>query len=594
MKSKVKLFTRAIKLVFSAASFHTWTGILLSLIASIIPLALVWLIKMLIDTVTEANINDSYALSRMAILIAVAIAIIYFLEEAIGAISSLIKKKQSFRVESKMFSLIHSKSISLDLLHFEDPSYYDTLSRASREAPYRPTSIVNNLSSLVRSVISLILMGGLLTILNGWLLAILIVANIPGIWLRVHFSELLYDFKREQSPVARKAAYFNWLLTGDRPSRELRLFGLGEYFSGIFKKHFDQQNTEEIKIIRKRSIIELVSSLFKGIAVLVALWYIVDRALGSWISLGELAMYLLAFRMGMTFLRQIIGSVASLYEDNLFVSDVFEFLNLEEKVIALEPVVELKGISDGLKLRDLSFRYPGADKNVIDNLNIDIKKGETLALVGANGAGKTTLVRLICRLYDPVSGEIRVDDKDIKNLEPLSYRQLYSVLFQDFMLYNMTAGENISAGDINNKDNLERLSDSASKAGIHKFIQNLPKGYDTVIGRLFDDSRELSWGEWQKIALARALYRKSDILILDEPASALDARSEYELFVRFKDIAAGRTCILISHQFSNVSIADRIALLENGKISELGSHKELIALNGKYAELYGLQRNRYK
>ncbi len=350
MKTRLRLFSKAIRMVLTASPQHTWSVIFLSLFASILPLGLIWSIKKLIDVVTVAAETGSYDSTRMAIYLAVAIAVIYFIEESLQSLINIVRKKQSYKVESYMFGLIHSKSISLDLLHFENPKYYDTLSRASREAPYRPSSIVSNITGLLRSGLSLLLMAGLLSFLNIWLLALLVVANIPGIWLRIHFSDILYNFKKELSPTARKAAYFNWLITGDRPSRELRLFGLGDYFSTIFKKHFDQQQTEEIKIIRKRSMIELISGLFKAVAVLVAIWYIVNQAIGSWISLGDLAMYLLAFRMGMTFLKQMLGSLAGLYEDNLFVSDVFEFLNLEEKVVAVPPLAELKSLSEGHRI----------------------------------------------------------------------------------------------------------------------------------------------------------------------------------------------------------------------------------------------------
>jgi ATP-binding cassette subfamily B protein len=306
-----------------------------------------------------------------------------------------------------------------------------------------------------------------------------------------------------------------------------------------------------------------------------------------------MAMFLLAFRMGMIYIKDLFSSISGLYEDSLFIGDTFEFLNLKENVIAVEPVIIASPLKGKIVLDNVSFTYPGNRGKTIDNISFEIKKGEIIALVGPNGAGKSTLVRLLCRLYDPDSGTLKYNDSDIRNIEPVEYRKLFSVVFQDFMLYNLTAGENIRMGNIAEENPEDKIRSSAGATGVHEMIDNLPKGYDTVIGNLFDDSRELSWGEWQKIALARALFRDAPVLILDEPASALDADTEYEIFSRFREIVKGRTSILISHRFTNVTLADRIIVLDKGAVAETGTHDELMKIGGLYFSMYTKQSSRF-
>ena len=588
------LFLKAARLVWECSPGWATTNIIISVIRSIFPLVLVYLIKQLVDGITMAAGQSGDINTNLIIWYILAVVVTIFLDEAATSLGNLVRNKQSYRLESHMFNLLHSKSIQLDLQHFENPEYYDSLARAAREAPYRPNTIVNNLISIARGLLSLLLMAGLLIYLHWVIVIILLVANIPGIWLRLHYAGVLYNFKREQTPAARKTAYFKWLLTGDRPSRELRLFGLGEYFTNLFNKNFNKLKEEEISIIRKRTSIELIAGIFKAAAFLLALGYIAKETVSSQISVGDMAMYLVAFRQGMVYIKDVFSSLAGLYEDNLFIGDTFEFLNLKEKIVAVPPVIEPGSFSSSIKVGNLSFSYPGSGEPLLKNLNLEISKGETIALVGANGAGKSTLVRLLCRLYDPVEGEITLDGKDITHMDPASYRRLFSVIFQDFMLYNLSAGDNIWMGDIFTPQNRERIKTSASQTGIDELIEALPKGYDTVIGRLFDDSRELSWGEWQKIAMARALYRDAPVLILDEPTSALDAATEYEVFSRFKEITRDRTSILISHRFSNVSLADRILVLNNGKIAEEGTHQDLMKAGGLYSEMFTKQSSGYK
>jgi ATP-binding cassette subfamily B protein len=436
-------------------------------------------------------------------------------------------------------------------------------------------------------------MAGLILTLHWTLAVLLLVANVPGIWLRLHYADILYNFQRQQTPEARKSAYFNWLLTGDRPSRELRLFGLGNYFMGFFKKSFLKQKEEEINIIRRRTLIELISNLFKASALLITLLFIAHQTIGGKLSLGQMAMFLLAFRQGMVYIKDLFSALAGLYEDNLFIGDTFEFLNLKENVIAVDPIIASSPLKKKIILENLCFTYPGNNFRTISNVSFEIKKGEIIALVGPNGAGKSTLVRLLCRLYDPDSGNVKYDGSDIRNIDPEEYRKLFSVVFQDFMLYNLTAGENIRLGNIDEKSPDGKIRSLATTTGVHELINTLPNGYETVIGNLFDDSRELSWGEWQKIALARALFRDAPVLILDEPSSALDADTEYDIFSRFREIVKGRTSILISHRFTNVSLADRIIVLDKGTIAETGTHDELIKRGGIYFTMFTKQSSRF-
>lgn len=592
MKDRLKYFRESIKLVWRSAPGWTLANIIISFLRSFLPLLLIWLIREVIDGINAEASSQGGNISGIIWLI-IAVVIIWFLDEAAADIGNYVRKKQSVRLENYMYGLLHEKAIRLDLIYFENPGYFDCLSRATREAPWRPNSILNNLVSMLRGMISLVLMAGVLFFLHWTIAVLLIVVNIPAIWLRLHYANILYNSHREQTQEARKAAYFNWLLTGDRPSREIRLFGLGEYFRSLFRKSFLQTKNEEIRIVRKRTRIELASDLVKAMAVLITLIYIARETIEGNITLGMMAMFLLAFRQGMSAMKDFLASVAGLYEDSLFIADTFGFLDLKENIRAVEPVSAIKDLENSISAENVSFTYPGNEKKTIDDISFTIRKGEIVALVGPNGAGKSTLARLLTRLYDPDSGNIRIDGTDIRHADPAAYRKLFSVVFQDFMLYNLSAGENIRLGNIEAPGADERIRSSAAASGIDNLLRTLPGGYSTVIGNLFDNSRELSWGEWQKIALARALYREAPVLILDEPSSALDADTEYEIFSRFREIVKGRTAILISHRFSNVILADRIFVLIGGRITETGTHDELMNRKGAYYEMFIRQTGRF-
>lgn len=595
MRTKIKYFRESIRLVWRSAPEWTMANIIISVLRSFLPLLLIWLIKELVDGITLAASSPSENNSFVNILwLIISVAVFWFLDEAASGIDTFVRKKQSIKLESYMYGLLHSKAVRLDLINFERPEFFDSLSRASREAPWRPNSILNHLVALSRGLLSLVLMAGLLVFLHWSLALLLLLVNIPGIWLRLHYTDILYNFRRKQTPEARKAQYFNWLLTGNRPSREIKLFGLGNYFISLFKKSFLKTQEEELEIVKKRTLIELVSDIFKAAAVLITMLFIARQTITGDLTLGQMAMFLLAFRQGMIYIKDFLGSLSGLYEDSLFIGDVFEFLSLEENVRAIPPVKKIPVFSQKISVNNLSFSYPGSDTKVIDNISFEVKKGEILAVVGPNGAGKSTLVRLLCRLYDPLSGSVLYDGIDIRNFDPEEYRKMLSVVFQDFMLYNISAGENIRLGDVEKTDADRSITKAASVTGIDELISKLPKGYSTVIGTLFEDSRELSWGEWQKIALSRAIFREAPLLILDEPSSALDADTEYDIFKRFREIVKERTSILISHRFTNVSLADRIIVLEKGSVAETGTHKELMRRKGAYYSMYSKQSKRFE
>ncbi|MBA4323076.1 MAG: hypothetical protein C0408_09700, partial [Odoribacter sp.] len=358
MKEKLKFFRESLKLVWASAPGWATVNTAISLIRSFLPLALLFLIKLLVDNITGASFGAAQTGFSQVMWLITAVVTVYFIDEISSDFGNFVRKKQSLKLESYMYDLLHTKAVKLDLVNFERPDYFDCLTRASREAPWRPNSILNNLVSMFRGLISLLLMAGLLTGLNWMVVVLLLVVNIPAVWLRLHYADIIYNFQKEQTPEARKTAYFNWLLTGDRPSRELRLFGLGDYFKSLFRKSFLKQKEEEIRIIRKRTMIGIISNVFKAAAVFAVLLFIAHETINKRLSLGEMAMFILAFRQGMMYIKDIFSSLGGLYEDSLFIGDVFVFLDTKEKIRAEEPV-NVPAFSKSINIQDLSFSYPG-------------------------------------------------------------------------------------------------------------------------------------------------------------------------------------------------------------------------------------------
>jgi ATP-binding cassette subfamily B protein len=582
---------RAIRLVWQASPSSTLAIFALQVIQGILPLALLYLMKLIVDAVTiSINTPDKTQAFKQIVLLIIIAAGVALLSALCQLLSNLINESMSLTVTDHVFDILHAKSVEVDLEYYENPQYFDSLHRAQQEGPYRPTSVVHGLVRLVQNSVTLLAMAGLLLTLHWVVACILFLAVVPGVFVRIKYANRMYQWHQDRAQTERQALYINWILTGDIHAKEVRLFGLGDLLIERFSKLHSKLRHEKLAISKKRSTSDFLAQASATIAVFASFAFIAYRTINGTITLGDMVMYFQAFQRGLSSMRDLLGGMATLYEDNLFLSNLFEFLTIKPSVVETSnPLPIPHPLHKGIVFKNVGFHYPSSKRKVLEDISFAIAPGETVALVGRNGCGKTTLAKLLCRLYDPGHGVITFDDTDIKEFEILSLRRNISVLFQDFVKYNLTAKENIWFGNVDRPPDEESIVRAAKQAGVHDLIESFPQKYDTLLGKWFEDGEELSRGEWQKIALARTFLRKSQIILLDEPASSLDPRAEYEVFCKFKELTAGKTSLFISHRLSTVKMADRILVMDRGKIVETGTYKELMQKKGSFAHLFDTQ-----
>jgi ATP-binding cassette subfamily B protein len=595
---KIRLALRldwALKVVWSAAPGWMLSSLGLSLCEGLLPLLTIYLIKRVVDAVAAAMAGGGPSTGADTLLWVALAGAASLLAAACRSAAGLVREAQVAAVTDHVADDLHARSVEVDLGYYEDPRFYDTLHRAQQEAPYRPARIVDGLVRLSQGSLTLAAMIGLLVHFRWWVAAVLLLVSLPGIILRLRHSDRLFDWRRRRTEMERKSWYYHWLLTEGGAAKELRLFDLSGLFRERYRSIRDCLRRERLSLGFRRSIADLAAQLLGTAAVFGSFAVIALAAASGTISLGDLVMYLAAIQRGLGALQETLGSMADLYEDNLFLSNYFEFMALRPAVAdPARPEPLPHPLRTGIVFDNVTFRYPADQRPVLENLSFRIQPGEVVALVGANGSGKTTLVKLLCRLYDPGSGRILLDGTDLRSLRTGDLRQAVSVLFQDYVQYNLTARENIWLGARQMDPADPRIESAARQAGADSLVGRLPAGYDTVLGHWFEDGHELSVGEWQKLALARAFLRDTPIIVLDEPTSALDAVAESRVFQAFRNLTAGRTAILISHRFSTVRLADRIFVLEGGRLAESGSHAELMAAGGSYAAMYSAQACHYR
>ncbi|MDJ0616361.1 MAG: ABC transporter ATP-binding protein [Calothrix sp. MO_192.B10] len=599
IKQKIQQTSRllpALRLVWQSSPRWTMARVVLLTIQGILPVISIYLTKLIIDAVAANLTNADKAAAFYQVLFLIAIAgFITVINALCNSLTELVTTAHSQRVTDYMQGIINTKSVAADLEYYENARYYDALQRAQQEAPYRPPQILNRLAQVGQNAVSLIAMIGLLLSLHWGIIGILFVGALPAMVVRVKYSRIMYDWQRKWTPPQRQAMYLGWMLTSDQFAKEIRLFDLGELFSQWYLRIRRQIYKESLAIFTKRSLANFAAEATAGILIFGVYAFIVYQAIHGILRLGDLVLYHQALQRGQNNIKGLLTSASSLYEDNLFLANLYEFLDLKPKLLdPSNPLPVPKPMDRGIVFDRVSFQYSTTTRQALKDINLKIKPGEVVALVGENGSGKTTLIKLLCRLYDPTAGKIAIDGIDLRNFKIAELRREISVIFQDYAKYNFTAQENIWLGNTELAPEAEAIFSAARSSGADDVITKLPQGYQTILGKLFDQGEELSIGQWQKIALARAFLRDSQVIVLDEPTSAMDPKAEYEVFEQFRQLIKHQAAILISHRLSTVKMADRIYVMDNGSITESGSHEELMQLGGLYANLFETQAQNYR
>jgi ATP-binding cassette, subfamily B, bacterial len=588
---------RAFTLVWQAHPASALAMLGCTLVGAFLPVGQAWVGKLIVDAVVN-SINGRIGAEaglRAVLPLLVIEFVLLVAQSANGQARSLAEHVLHAQINLSINTRIIRKALALDLSHFENAEYYDKLENARREADWRSLQIVNGGFYIIQNVVTLISYAGLLVRFSPWLAVILFAATLPAFVAQSQLAELHFRVLTWRAPEARKLAYLEHLLTDYGAVKEIKLFGLGEPLLGRYASLFWKFVSQDRAIAQKRSLVSLGWGLLATLTYYGSYAWIVWRAVGGAITLGDMTLYLGIFRSSQNLFESIFYGLSDLYENGLFMSNLFSFLELEPQMKAAEhPRPIPPEIQHGIEFRDVSFKYASHDEWVLRNVSLHIHPCEKVALVGPNGAGKTTLIKLLTRLYDPTEGQVLLDGIDLREYDPHDLRQQIGVIFQDFVHYHLSAAENVGFGQIEAVDDRPRIVRAALKSGADAVISTLPEGYETTLGRWFSKGRDLSGGEWQKIALGRAFMRNCQVLVLDEPTAALDAENELRVFQQFRELTSDKMAVLISHRFSTVRMADRIFVIEQGQITEQGTHEELLAQGRTYARLFTLQAESYR
>lgn len=591
--ASLKFVPRFLSKVYQTHPLLFIANVILRLLKSLIPIALLWVGKEIIDEVIFQIDLDNKDLTRLYWLIGTELLLAIISDvfnRLIGLTDGLLGDLYS---NSSSIELIQ-KTAKVELASLEDSEFYDKLERARQQTTSR-VSLMSNVLAQVQDIITIVSLVSGLIYFYPILIVLLVISIIPSFINELKYSQSSYSLQKSWTPERRELDYMRMIGASDITAKEIKLFGLADFISNTFKRISDKYYKANKKLSIKKSLWGGAFHILGDLAYYGAYVFIVLKAVSGFVSIGDLTFLAGSFSQLRNQLQTVFSRFSSITQSAMYLQDYFEFVDMDFSMDNSERYKDgPKEFKQKIRFENVSFRYPQSAKNVLNSISFDLIKGEKLALVGENGAGKTTLIKLLLRLYEPSSGQILMDGVPIQHYRKEDYQKMLGAIFQDFVKYYLTAKINIAVGNIEEEHNTEKIKNAAVQSLANDVIESLPEGYEQGLGRRFKKGAELSGGQWQKIALARAYMSDAPIIILDEPTSALDARAESEVFQRFIALTEDRTSIIISHRFSTVRMADRILVLQNGEVLELGTHEELLAHPQLYAELYELQAEGYR
>jgi len=577
---------RALVLVWDAARRWTLAWFVLLVIQGLLPVVTVYLTRALVDNLVAALQADaSWSAFQTVLPYVIVMAVVLLLVELLGHAAGFVRAVQAELVKDHVSGLIHNQSVAVDLAVYDMPDYYDRLYRAQYHAMDRPLTLLENLGGVFQNCVTLVAMVAVLVPYGIWLPIALLATSLPAFYVVLKHRLRFHHWRLKNTESERRAWYYSWLLTDRETAAELRVFDLGHHFQSLYQSVRNKLRNERVKLAWDQGLAELVAAttalLISGLTLAWMLW----RAVQGSLTLGDLALFYQAFQQGQRLMGTLFQNLGEIFSNSLFLSDLFEFLALEPQVTEpVQPAPIPATLKEGICFEQVTFHYPGSQRVALSHFDLTIPAGSIVALVGANGAGKSTLVKLLCRFYDPDDGRILLDGIDLRNFGVRELRRQITILFQEPVNYQSTLSENIALGDLSIAHDTQQVELAARAAGAARLVEGLPQGYDTLLGKWFKSGTELSVGEWQRLALARAYWRRAPILVLDEPTSAMDPWAEYDWLQRFRKLAVDHTTLMITHRFTTAMYADIIHVIEDGSVVESGSHAELLALGGRYAQ----------